>query len=264
MSDTENENQNDSQVNYKALWIGLSVVAFVTIIGIIFAFVLVSGSPSYEEHKTISTQAPSPKEVQSSSVPTVENQNVQQNGNTDKATFTAKLKNPLPSDRVTEYQIRDADKKIVSQGVAKKQGIITAELPVIEGDNSWTLRIRVSTEKTYSQWVAADPQTLKVTSLPTSQGMNTELKPNEAYFNSNWAKGEGGNQNFETAMKDAWGIDHVSADARCASINVEQLKPGQMIPPTPSVVPDGYYLSYEYQAIEGSDFVTAAYYWCEK
>lgn len=263
MSDTENENQNGSQVNYKALWIGLSVVAFVTIVGIIAAIVLVAGSPSYEKN-TKSSSTPSPTEIQSSSVPTVQSQQVKQNGATDKATFTAQIKTPLPTGKVTEYAIRDIDKKIVAQGVVKKEGQITAELPLVEGNNSWTLQTRVSTDKTYSQWVSADPQTLKVASLPTSQGMNTDLKPNDAYFNSAWANGQGGKQNFEAAMKDAWGINHVTSDARCASINIEQFKPGQMIPPTPSVVPDGYYLSYEYQPIEGTEIMNMAYYWCQK
>jgi len=244
----------------KALFIGLIATTVVAILAVIATVFFLAKSP---EDPTITDTTNDSSVIDAALVPSISTINLVKVEGEATANMVVQLKKPLPADYTTEYEIRDANKKTVSQGIVdKNSGLVTQELTLTSTDTSFTFRVRISNADSYSEWVTSEPQLLDASSLPESDGINTEAKPDPSYFDTAWAKGEGGDANFEEAMKAAWGITRADYATSCGSISTEQVRPGIMIPPTPSLVPEGYFLSYDYQPIDGTDTEDFAYYWC--
>ncbi len=189
------------------------------------------------------------------------------------ATATADV-GTVPEGYFVSYQIDDKDKNIVANGVVKDNAI-NAKIILKEGENIFTLALQVSNGYQYSNWITGEPVTVSGETISGdngSTGVNTNAKPAPAYFDTDWAKGTGGQANFEEALTAAWGATKITTaelndlqynpNAACMPINyVASIAPGEMYPPLPSKLPTGYKFKYNAGPSDGNN-MQVQFFWC--
>jgi hypothetical protein len=253
----------DNSIKTKTLIIVSSIVGALLLIAVIIIGVLIisNSSAPTKDDKTNSSEGQLSEDIN----PVIENAKIVRETENLEAKVTADIKKT--SEKYTyEWRILDANKRIVDSN-SLKTATIESIVPLEAGNNIFSLQVRSSNSTNYSPWSASEPLIVNVSDIEEDQGINTEAKPDPAYFDTAWAKGEPGTDaTLEEAFTAAWGIKRAAYEDRCGSINSAIIKPGEMFAPVPSQVPSEYYLSYDFvQDIGTTDnSFRVLYYWCQK
>ena len=222
--------------------------------------VMFLNAPKVEEPTTPDDS--SVEQLDSSSIPEIVSFEVIRKGKTSPQASVSVEVSPLKGDLYGEYEVRDINKKSVLKGNLPEDGIIEGDAALLNGPNSFTLRIRVSDGATYSSWKSTNPVLLPVDNLKSEEGINTEAKPNPKYFETKWAKGNASEANLKEAIEIAWNAETVNYETdSCMILNSANLAVGEIIPPLPSKVPEEYKLKYEVSYFD-ENTSAISFYWC--
>lgn len=165
---------------------------------------------------------------------------------------------------VSEYELLDVNRKSILRDSDNGTLNVEQDIPLADGVNSFTLRVRVTDGVSYSPWVSGEPVELEETVDVPGVGVNAE--PNPEYFDTDWANGVSSEAAFEEALTVAWGATKFEAghDA-CSALNEASLRAGEMIPPVPNGVPENTVLKYDYRVDgnAGNEVFFMAFLWCE-
>jgi hypothetical protein len=176
------------------------------------------------------------------------------------ATVTAVL---TDGDYQAQYEVLDIDKKTIIRGNVPADRKLTESVEIVNGNNSFTFRVRVENSGAYSNYVSSEPASLVVQNLSVDAGINVNAEPNSEYFNTPWSQGVGGPENLSAAVSAAWGATPVTMDFYCMPLNDAAISPGELIPPLPSTTPETVDLKFDIGPAL-NDELQLYYYWCEQ
>jgi len=243
-------NTSPEQKSNRGFWIFIAVAAVVVIIAVVAGF-LFAGNKG-----TASQEGPDGgNNAISEAPPTI----VKVAATADKAqlVFNAETKQYKTDKWFLEYQLDDQDRKTVETGYATSPKF---EVKTNIGDSAYyRLKVRLSDKKETSAW--SDGYTIKLEKI---SGIKT-LQPNDGYYSTPWAKGQGSRSNLDTALQVAYNANPISAAQtdRCIALNKGQMTPSLLLPPIPAVSPEGVLLSYTVSDWDDAKSEgTVAYYWC--
>ena len=254
-----NETQIPDKSNKKLLWFsGIFGVIALIIIAVIASFMFTAPSDSSTGNKTGDTGTSSGA-LNEKTVPGLDSSSLKQIGTSPSGTLSFVVKKP-ENNLVVEYRIEDTNKRIIDEGLLGDNRKVSAQVFLVNGDNDFNVKLRTSNETSYSPWTVVETVSLNVTALPEAEGQNTEAEPNAAYFDTEWAKENGGPENLQDAMLKAWNAEPVATDGYCMILNNAAINPGEMVQPIPSIMPVDYKLRYD--AYFDNETAHVTFFWC--
>lgn len=244
--------QPNTKPNNKIFWIFISI-GVILIAAVIAVGLFLAGS----ESKNIPTPngTDNPMQGQSYGItttpPAVTSIDASMEG--EQVTFTVKTEEYDSNKWFLEYELADQNRVVVERGFERSNSFTSSTN--VSSSAYFRLKIRLSDKDVNSAW--SDSFTVK---LKDVSGI-TMLQPNDAYYNTAWAKGEGNPENLHTALATAYGAEPIPY-ANCLPLNTGTMTPTLLLPPIPSVAPSEAILSYLINSYSETNEASITYYWC--
>lgn len=241
----------------KKLWIILAGIITIVIGCSVVGYAMSNNSSPQVPTTPEATQGKTSAKA-SLKAPVIESAEAQVKG--DDLDFTIKIKNADISRAKIEYQIADQDRAVKAEG-AERANEFNASVK-LASSAYYRLKVRlVNEEGAKSPW--SENHTVKLSEL---KGMKS-LEPAKAYYDTGWAKGTAvDSTDAKQAIETAWNIEEVTSQTElmsCLPLNTGDMNPKLLLPPIPSIIPNGTTLKYLVNGWDG-EAISITYVWCQQ
>lgn len=250
MTDPEKLTDQKTPVRpYYIIMIGTLI--FIAIVAVIIFFIggnKNSGEPNSTDDPQNSIQIQSDPPTINKVETTLDEKNV---------SFKVETSDYKTTDYKLEYELADQNRKVV------KTDVDTGTSFTIQTRNTgsayYRLKVRLQDPETKQTSSWSEAYTIK---LEEVQGVQ-KLEPAQAYYDTLWAKGEGGKDNLINALQVAYNAKETTEVTGCIPLNSGTMKPTLLLPPNPNVTPKGAALNFTVNSWDaGKNEGNITYFWC--
>lgn len=234
----------------KVFWIFISIGALIVAAAVTVGLLLAGSNPNPTGN---GEEDPAQSEAYgiSETPPAITGIEASMEGET--VTFAVTTEDYNSSKLFLEYELADQNRTVVEKGF-ERSNMFNVSTNV--SDSAYfRMKVRLSDKEISSGW--SDSFTVQ---LEDVSGVSI-LQPNEAYYVTAWAQGEGSPENLVAALTIAYQAEPL-AYVECLPLNTGTMTPTLLLPPIPSVSPSNAILSYTVNSYSANHEASITYYWC--